>query len=134
MNEGSIAAQCGLKEGDVVVRVNYEPTIDLPHSKVQEMILGCANSFVLAVKRENECEDNNGPMYPIDGNQSQEFLAKIDNERPESAVYSEFSETTVNSCGVDSISGEFESPQTDEQIAEVISGEAEVLKEHNVIG
>lgn len=137
MNEGSIAEDSGLRVGDIVVRVNYEPTIDLPHSKVQEMIINCANSFVLGVKREGDSDENNenhGPIYPIDANQSQEFLNKIENERPESAVFSEFSETTINSCGVDSISGEFETPKTDEQIADVISGEAEVLKEHNVIG
>lgn len=137
MNEGSIAEQCGLRAGDVVVRVNYEPTIDLPHSKVQEMILGCTNSFVMGVERENEgdeANEGNGPMYPIDDAQVQEFLAKIEDDRPESAVFSEFSETTINSCGVDSITGEFHSPKIEEQIAEVISGEAEVLKEHNVIG
>lgn len=150
MNEGSIAEQCGLRVGDVIVRINYEPTVDVPHLGAQEMIMACANTFTLAIRRDNEteCVNTNGSLFAVsNGNgiehddahahaheqakHHDEHLA----ERPESAVYSEFSEVTINSCGADSITKEFETPNiTEDHIAEVISGEAELLPEHNVIG
>lgn len=140
MTEGSIAENCGLRVGDVIVRINYEPTIDITHLGAQEMIMSCANTFTLGVRRENEieCTETNGSLFTMDACNNGDDVAHIDEqlvERPESAVFSEFSEMTVNSCGVDSISKEFEAPKiSEEHIAEMISGEAELLPEHNVIG
>lgn len=145
MTEGSIAEECGLRAGDVVVRINYEPTIDVTHLGAQEMIMSCANSFTLGVRRENddtECTNTNGSLFTSNSCANDDDVERLQQqtaeqlvERPESAVFSEFSEMTVESCGVDSISKEFETPKiSEEHIAEMISGEAELLPEHNVIG
>lgn len=123
-----------MREGDIVVRVNYEPTIDLPHIKVQEMIMGCTNSFVLGVQRENEEEVENGfdkiccESLNGDTNGSQTSEKIVGKCRPESVAQSELSETDsiINELGRCKVS--------EEHIAEMISGESEVLKEHNVIG
>lgn len=141
MTEGSIAEMCGLRVGDVIVRINYEPTIDCTHLGAQEMIMSCANTFTLGVRRDNEveCTNANGSLFTtsscVNGDDVEQLNDEQLVERPESAVFSEFSEMTVNSCGVDSISKEFETPKiSEEHIAEMISGEAELLPEHNVIG
>lgn len=140
MTEGSIAEKCDLRVGDVIVRINYEPTIDLTHLGAQEMIMSCANTFTLGIRRDTEieCINAHGSLFTTNSCVSDDDMVHNDEqlvERPESAVFSEFSEMTVNSCGVDSISKEFETPKiSEDHIAEIISGEAELLPEHNVIG
>lgn len=141
VTENSIAEECGLKEGDIIVRINYEPTIDLPHIGAQEMIMSCANTFVLGIRREDE-DKANGVTEPINSVLIDAIQYEQHNgdsahylERPQSQAFSEMSEITINSCGIDSISSELETPKiSEEHIAEMISGESEVLKEHNVIG
>lgn len=90
-----------------------------------ELIIGFTDTFVVGIQREHE-EEYAG---------SSDFNAYPTNvERPGSEMFSEISEATANST-IDSISGELEGPKiTEDQIAEIISGESEVLKDHNVIG
>lgn len=138
MTENGIAEQAGLKVGDVIVRINDSPTVSLNHHDAHEIIVGCANTFVLGVIRPDE-DAQNGETVPTEGApvnfEVNENGSPGSQARPDSQAYSEYSELTNGSNGHDSISGELE-PQkmTDEQIAEMMSGEAEVLKEHNVIG
>lgn len=141
MREGSIAEEAGLKVGDVVVRINDTPTSSLSHSEAHEVIMECANTFVLGVLRPDEdgcyeetpAEETNGlndtngkPGTPSPYRQFQ---------TPDSQAYSDMSEMTINTNRTESASEEVKSDEiTDDHIAEMMSGEAEVLKEHNVIG
>lgn len=127
--------------GDVIVRINDVPTITLNHHNAHEIIMGCANTFVLGVIRpDEECQPANGDDIATNGEPVEfdvnENGSLYSQPRPDSQAYSEYSELTNGSNGVDSISGELEPAQkiTDDRIAEIMSGEAEVLKDHNVIG
>lgn len=49
--EGSLAEQCGLHEGDVVVRINNNATIEMTHENAHEELIIAGNEFVLGVLR-----------------------------------------------------------------------------------
>lgn len=106
----------------------------------------CANTFVLGVLRPDEdgCVTEN----PAEGSNELESSGQQTNgytngthgtpspyrqfQTPDSQAYSDMSEMTIHT---ESVSDEVKSDEiTDEHIAEMMSGEAEVLKEHNVIG
>lgn len=144
MREESIAEEAGLKVGDVIVRINDTPTSNLSHSEAHEKIMECANTFVLGVLRPDEdgcyeempaeetteqvstngCNGTNGTPSPY-----RQF------QTPDSQAYSDMSEMTINTNHTESASEEVKTDEiTDDHIAEMMSGEAEVLKEHNVIG
>lgn len=124
-----MAEECGLKLGDVVVQINGVDITNMSHHMVHELILGFSDSFVIGVEREDDpdCTENpKNAVSPIDFNAYDSH-----SDRPGSGMYSEIS---VNS-GADSITAELEASKiTEEHIAEIMSGEAEVLKDHNVIG
>lgn len=141
MNENSIAEKSGLQVGDVIVRINETSTIKLDHHGAHEIIMACANNFVLGVIR----PDENGNVenvnvsegiptdFSVDENSS-EKKRHLQMQTPDSQAYSEITEMTINSNGMDSTKTELDENITDEHIAEMMSGEAEVLKEHNVMG
>ncbi|KAK2585514.1 hypothetical protein KPH14_010162 [Odynerus spinipes] len=54
VNEGSLAECMGLKVGDVVVRLNDEPISSLTHGQAHEALKLAGNNFVLGVQREEE--------------------------------------------------------------------------------
>lgn len=92
--ENSIAQKAGLKEGDIVVRINDTSTIDLGHFDVHEIIMGCANSFVLGVRRRGE-EDDEEDVSEVEAQETVEEVAQptIDEvEEPETV------EQTNGSC------------------------------------
>lgn len=127
ITENSVAEQCGVKVGDVIVEVNNVDITNLSHQMVHELITGFTDTFTIGIKRENHENTTNGIDTANNHNESPI-------ERPASEMFSEISEATVNS-NVDSITGEIEATKvTEEHIAEIISGESEILKEHNVIG
>lgn len=112
--EDSVAEACGLKADDVIVEINNVSIVNLSHEMVHQLIVGFSDNFSVGVKRENEYEYVSTDPSRI--------------ERPGSENFSEISTT-------DSITGELEGPKVSEDhIAEIISGESEVLKDHNVIG
>ena len=49
--ESSIAQASGLQEGDVVVRINDDPTIEMSHEDAHMKLLAAGDSFVLGVLR-----------------------------------------------------------------------------------
>lgn len=114
---------------DVIVRINNVDITNMSHHMVHELIMGFSDSFVVGVEREDDfdCTENpNNGVSPIDFNAYESH-----SDRPGSGMYSEIS---VNSAA-DSITAELEASKiTEEHIAEIMSGEAEVLKDHNVIG
>lgn len=158
-----------------MVRVNDTPTSNLKHSLAQEVILGCGNSFVMALLRPVD-EGDDAQLAGSRSAVSVEF-EQISAEcqqmppTPDSMVYSDMSEVTINTVsstrsnsredGVEEpkqhqvhqplfdarmqveqplfhprmqVIEKRETDIIDDHIAELLSGEAEVLKEHNVIG
>lgn len=118
ITENSVAEECGIKVGDVIVEINGVDISEMSHQMVHELITGFTDTFVVGLKRDGAEQTNgNGAV-----------------ERPASEMFSEISETTVTS-NADSITQELEASKiSEEHIAEIISGESEVLKDHNVIG
>lgn len=51
MVEGSTAEKCGMLEGDVVVRINDKPTINMTHEDAHRELLAAGVEFVLGVLR-----------------------------------------------------------------------------------
>lgn len=104
----------------------------------------CGNNFFVGVIR----PDENGASEPLPEDISQMengltnengYLDPLQNARtPDSQAYSEMSEVSLKTNQSEPLnngSAAAENPEiTDEHIAEMMSGEAEVLKEHNVIG
>lgn len=118
LTENSVAEECGVKVGDVIVEINGVNITQLSHQMVHELITGFTDTFTVGLKREG--------AEHVNGNETA--------ERPASEMFSEISEATVTS-NADSITDELEASKiSEEHIAEIISGESEVLKDHNVIG
>lgn len=141
MREGTIAEEAGLKVGDVIVRINDTPTSNLSHSEAHEIIMECANTFVLGVLRPDEDGDENQgeESNEVDEQQTNGYTNGAHGtpspyrqfQTPDSQAYSDMSEMTIQTESVSEAKSE---EITDDHIAEMMSGEAEVLKEHNVIG
>lgn len=125
-----------MKVGDVVVRVNDVPTSNLNHNEAHEVILKCGNNFVMGILR----PDQEGSCTSVDDSESchnENGLSPFQQiQTPDSQAYSEFSGLTTDTTRTESRSEiDCQPPEiSDDHIAELISGEAEVLKEHNVIG
>lgn len=51
MLEGSTAEKAGLLEGDVVVRINDKPTINMTHEDAHRELVAAGPEFVLGVLR-----------------------------------------------------------------------------------
>lgn len=119
-----------MKVDDIVVRINNVDITNMSHRMVHELIIGFSDSFLVGVEREDDFNCTETPkndMFPINLNAYESH-----SDRPGSGMYSEIS---VNSAA-DSITAELEASHkiTEEHIAEIMSGEAEVLEDHNVIG
>lgn len=51
MVEGGIAHKAGLLEGDVVVRINDSPAIDMTHENAHDELVSAGNEFTVGVIR-----------------------------------------------------------------------------------
>lgn len=51
MVEGGTAERAGLLEGDVVVRINNKPTINMTHEDAHRELVAAGTEFVLGVLR-----------------------------------------------------------------------------------
>jgi hypothetical protein len=51
VNPGSLAAKCGIQEGDAIVRIGPTPADGLRHKDAQQKILDAGNSLELALER-----------------------------------------------------------------------------------
>lgn len=119
-----------MEVGDIVVRVNDTATSNLNHDAAHEVIITCGNNFVMGILRPDD--GTNSPVVP-DENTSQSPYQQT--QTPDSQVYSDMSEITIETNRTESRNDDERVPDiSDDHIAELMSGEAEVLKEHNVIG
>lgn len=152
VNEGGLAECMGLKVGDVVVRLNDQPISALTHGQAHEALKLAGNNFVLGVQREEEARkaleaipDENIVPYNIP-------LADLPPVFPEK-ILSE--ETTIEQREVtierlptpeEKVEELPEKPKdadsevipnqnlTDEEIAQLILEEEELLDEKGVLG
>lgn len=137
-----------MQVGDIVVRVNDTPTSNLNHDAAHEVIVNCGNNFVMGVMRRDENDGNESVSSEAfnDLCASPQFRQM---KTPDSVTFSDMSDMTIETARTESRISNGRGPQqqqqhldhvsnsvdiSEDQIAELISGEAEVLKEHNVIG
>lgn len=142
---GSIAEEVGMQIGDVVVRINDIPTSNLSYYDAHQLLACAGNRFVLGILRAREIppqqravvkERTPGTVGDV------EYINRTPKPfwTPSSAT--NISSYMANQPVASATTAEEEEieekipdvPITDEQIAEILSGEAEVLKQHNVIG
>ncbi|CAG9824980.1 unnamed protein product [Phaedon cochleariae] len=51
VNENSLAEQCGLEVGDLILSINDSPTVGLTHSEVHDFITSSGLNFTLGIRR-----------------------------------------------------------------------------------
>ncbi|XP_035891133.1 uncharacterized protein LOC118502703 isoform X3 [Anopheles stephensi] len=131
---GSIAEDVGMHIGDVVMRINDIPTGNMSYYDAHQLLACAGNQFVLGILRAREVTPSQRLIKEKTPSGEVEYI----NTSPKP-----FWTPNVGSspCPLSQSKEERqldeqipEVPITDEQIAEVLSGEAEVLKQHNVIG
>uniref|UniRef100_A0A182M6B3 PDZ domain-containing protein n=1 Tax=Anopheles culicifacies TaxID=139723 RepID=A0A182M6B3_9DIPT len=130
---GSIAEDVGMHIGDVVMRINDIPTGNMSYYDAHQLLACAGNQFVLGILRAREVTPSQRLIKEKTPSGEVEYI----NTSPKP-----FWTPNVGSPCTMALSKEEyqidepvpEIPITDEQIAEILSGEAEVLKQHNVIG
>lgn len=120
----------------ILFYVGDTPTSNLSHNEAHEVILKCGNNFVMGILRPDE-EASGTSVDDPETYQNENGLSPFQQiQTPDSQAYSEFSGLTTDTTRTESRGEDVVQPPeiSDDHIAELISGEAEVLKEHNVIG
>lgn len=128
---GSIAEEVGMYLGDVVIRINDIPTGNMSYYDAHQLLACAGNQFVLGILRAREIPPEQRAIVkektpsgePDFNSMAKPFWSHVNfsgslQSREEQEIEQKISDV----------------PITDEQIAEILSGEAEVLKQHNVIG
>lgn len=138
---GSIAEDVGMQIGDVVVRINDIPTSNLSYYDAHQLLACAGNRFVLGILRAREIppqqravvkERTPGTVGEVEyiNRTPKPFWGTGDHSTAATSTI-----TTTEQQQEQEIEEKIpDVPITDEQIAEIMSGEAEVLKQHNVIG
>lgn len=133
MAEDSIAERTGMRIGDVVVRINDIPTANLTHQEAHLFLNEAGNTFVLGVLRAKDDTASSTSTASSPANTIQSFstasTASIASPLPKTPSPKR---QLFNAKNLDDIIPD--EPITDEQIAELLSGEAEVLKGVNILG
>lgn len=130
---GSIAEEVGMYLGDVIVRINDIPVSNMSYYDAHQLLAAVGNRFVLGILRAREIPPQQRaivkektPSGDADFNSMPKpFWTPVSFTPGAPPQTQEEQEIEQKIPDV---------PITDEQIAEILSGEAEVLKQHNVIG
>ncbi|XP_065072924.1 pinin isoform X5 [Ochlerotatus camptorhynchus] len=128
---GSIAEEVGMYLGDVVMRINDIPTSNMSYYDAHQLMACAGNRFTLGILRAREIPPQQRaivkektPSGEADFNSLPKpfwtpgSVSSIPQTKEEQEIEQKIPDV----------------PITDEQIAEILSGEAEVLKQHNIIG
>ncbi|KAI9588220.1 calponin homology domain-containing protein DDB_G0272472 isoform X2 [Glossina fuscipes] len=141
VNEGSLAEEAGLRAGDVIVRINDTATLPLTHEETDKLIRSCGNVFFLGISREDEVEEvlENEMQLSATNEYAVQSEAKSLLEVPDviATVHHEsdneyLSEQDDRPCSA--LSEDTERKMVEEEIAAVLSGETQMLSDHNVMG
>lgn len=119
-------------EGDVVVRINDKPTINMSHEDAHRELVAAGTQFVLGVLRFVIIYFHSQPatwfafFHPCRGTN---LLPEAEDEPSveQNDVCLQKEQERIDKIISDA-------SVTDEEIAELLSGEAEVLKGHNILG
>ncbi|XP_040152620.1 proteoglycan 4 isoform X4 [Anopheles arabiensis] len=137
---GSIAEDVGMHMGDVVVRINDIPTGNMSYYDAHQLLACAGNQFVLGILRAREVTPSqrlikektpSGEVEYINTSPKPFWTPNVGSPSPLAVHHPAKEEPRQQQQPDEQIP---EIPITDEQIAEILSGEAEVLKQHNVIG
>lgn len=145
---GSIAEDVGMQIGDVVVRINDIPTNNLSYYDAHQLLACAGNRFVLGILRAREIpahqravvkEKTPNTVGDVEYINTSPKPFWTPSNTGQSTASPPRTTTTTTATTAREAAQEIEEkipdiPITDEQIAEIMSGEAEVLKQHNVIG
>lgn len=144
---GSIAEDVGMQIGDVVVRINDIPTNNLSYYDAHQLLACAGNRFVLGILRAREIPAHQravvkektpntvGDVEYINTSPKPFWTPSNTGQSTASPPRTTTSTATTAREAAQEIEEKIpDIPITDEQIAEIMSGEAEVLKQHNVIG
>ncbi|XP_050069527.1 uncharacterized protein LOC126557704 isoform X2 [Anopheles maculipalpis] len=132
---GSIAEDVGMHIGDVVMRINDIPTGNMSYYDAHQLLACAGNQFVLGILRARDVTPSqrlikektpSGEVEYINTSPKPFWTPNVGSPCPLGLSKEERQQQIDEQIP--------EIPITDEQIAEVLSGEAEVLKQHNVIG
>lgn len=128
---GSIAEEVGMYLGDVVVRINDIPTSNMSYYDAHQLLACAGNRFTLGILRAREIPPQQRAIVKEKTPSGEADFNSLPKPfwTPGSAI------TVPPTKEEQEIEQKIpDVPITDEQIAEILSGEAEVLKQHNVIG
>uniref|UniRef100_A0A4Y0BNM9 PDZ domain-containing protein n=1 Tax=Anopheles funestus TaxID=62324 RepID=A0A4Y0BNM9_ANOFN len=130
---GSIAEDVGMHIGDVVVRINDIPTGNMSYYDAHQLLACAGNQFVLGILRAREVTPSQRLIKEKTPSGEVEYINTSPKPfwTPNVGSPCQLGQSKEARQMEEQVS---EVPITDEQIAEVLSGEAEVLKQHNVIG
>ncbi|KAF2901929.1 hypothetical protein ILUMI_04253 [Ignelater luminosus] len=129
VTEGSIAENVGLQVGDIAVKINDYNVEKLTHAEAHDVILNAGQEFILAVRRSDLFDDiQDDERY----NEEVSNIMEGTLERETISSFESLGAQMKSSAVIEKRNLNLE--VTDEQIAEVISGETEVLPEQNVLG
>ncbi|XP_023290365.1 titin isoform X3 [Orussus abietinus] len=151
VSEGSLAECMGLKVGDVVVRLNDQSVCGLTHGQAHEALILAGNNFVLGVHRAGETNGLNGisednivpytiPLEELQPIFPEEILKPKTPEPPEEEKeeakeapeeQEQRQEEAEKSNGPP---GDPSQDLTDEQIAQLILEEEELLSDKGLLG
>ncbi|XP_041767014.1 uncharacterized protein LOC121590910 isoform X3 [Anopheles merus] len=138
---GSIAEDVGMHMGDVVVRINDIPTGNMSYYDAHQLLACAGNQFVLGILRAREVTPSqrlikektpSGEVEYINTSPKPFWTPNVGSPSPLAVHHPAKEEPRQQQQQPEEQIPEV--PITDEQIAEILSGEAEVLKQHNVIG
>lgn len=135
---GSIAEEVGMSIGDVVVRINDIPTSNLSYYDARQLLACAGNRFVLGILRAREIPPQQRAVVKerTPGTAGEvEYINRTPKPfwTPSSSANTNYlSDQPTTTTTTEE--REIEEKIPDEQIAEIMSGEAEVLKQHNIIG
>ena len=51
VNQGSLAAKCGLQQGDIILKIGSQETSNHKHKDAQDLIIGSGNKLDLLLQR-----------------------------------------------------------------------------------
>ncbi|XP_055714911.1 titin-like isoform X2 [Phlebotomus papatasi] len=123
VTEGSLAATVGMKVGDIVVRINDTPASNLSHLEAHNVLLAAGNNFMLGVLRENE-EDHDQQVLNTEPVAPEKPPAEISPP----TITAPVEETIIEESALEQVEEKLKDDiVSDDQIAEIISSEAEAL-------
>ncbi|XP_058061362.1 PDZ and LIM domain protein Zasp isoform X2 [Anopheles bellator] len=127
---GSIAEAVGMRIGDVVMRINDIPTGNMSYYDAHQLLACAGNQFVLGILRAREVSSSQRLIKEKTPTGEVEYINTSPKPfwTPNAPLLGQSQEEREIDEQIPDV------PITDEQIAEILSGEAEVLKQHNIIG